>query len=223
MLNFRPCSLCGSGQSAVINHLQWLLFYISIPPRHTLCLCIETPSNTYSMRANVQLSSEMFFIHFTNAKHNIKKNLKKKKKTHRTEHKTKFSLIWFLSTSSGGILGLWHCTFSIPTQKTFKRCECLKGAFVSFNQSYLISATTFQTVGVLFWKETLPLMGTHAVCRWGSSWPGSAACLRRHCRDTDVCMAEWVCLAHPTNTPHILHYCHWFHHQQPGDKETLNS
>lgn len=76
-------------------------------------------------------------------------------------------------------------------------------------------------MGVLFWLESLSK--THAVCRWGSSWPGSEACLHRHCRDTGVCTAGWVCLARPTNTPHTLHCCHWSHRQQPGDKETFKS
>lgn len=64
------------------------------------------------------------------------------------------------------------------------------------------------------------LMETHAVCRWGSSWPGSAECLRRRCRDTGVCTAGWVCRVHPTNTPHTQHCCHWSHRQQPWKRKT---
>lgn len=82
--------------------------------------------------------------------------------------------------------------------------------------------TTF-TAGCFILKRHSSLwMGTHAVCKWGSSWPGSAECLRRRCRDTGVCTAGWVCLAHPTNTPHTLHCCHWSHRLQPGDRKYWN-
>lgn len=62
---------------------------------------------------------------------------------------------------------------------------------------------------------------THAACRWGSSWPGSAACLRRRCRDTGVCKAGWACPAHPTSTPHTLRCCHWSRHQPPAGGNTI--
>lgn len=68
---------------------------------------------------------------------------------------------------------------------------------------------------------TVRVFWTYAACRWGSSWPGSAVCLRRRCRDTGVCRAGWACRARPTSTPHTLRCCHWSRHRPPADGNTL--
>lgn len=75
-----------------------------------------------------------------------------------------------------------------------------------------IKNTIFIEVGLEFERQT------HAVCRWDSSWPGTAAYLHKRCRDTDVYKAGWVCLAHLTNTQRTRRCCHWSHHQQPADE-----
>lgn len=51
----------------------------------------------------------------------------------------------------------------------------------------------------------------YAACRWGSCWPGNAACLRRSCTDTGVCRAGWACLAGLTNTQHTRCCCRCSH------------
>lgn len=52
----------------------------------------------------------------------------------------------------------------------------------------------------------------HAAGRWGSCWPGTAACQRRKCRGTGGGRAGSVCRAGLTGTPHTHCYCHCSRH-----------
>ena len=48
---------------------------------------------------------------------------------------------------------------------------------------------------------------THAAGRWGSCWPGSAACRRTSCTGTGAGRAGSACPAGPTGTPHTRCCC----------------